>query len=282
MKTLFRLGIRAFNRAISVSRFELIRHPKKPFGLELYPDTDRTETPRYVNIGAGNFYHPLWHNLDMPNDYYAGQQKDKLHISHDLTSSQHLPFADQTLHVAYTSHVVEHLSNDDVAHLFAEVYRCLRPGGVFRITCPDMDLEYDAYLRRDNSFWKWPNAYKVFNSSVEQCFLDHFATILTLSHPEKGCRKFSDQEVGSLFADMGKVGAFEYLINQIPGNLRSRYPADHVNWFNFEKLLTMLGDAGFAKVYESKYGQSKSPLLRNLALFDSTCPELSLYVECVK
>ncbi|MBN1193312.1 MAG: methyltransferase domain-containing protein [Coriobacteriia bacterium] len=248
--------------------------------LHVYEETERPEVPRYVNIGAGAFYHPYWHNLDNPNRYYQDVQGDNLHVRYDLTSHQPMPFEDASLKVAYTSHVIEHISDEDAAYLFGEVYRCLEPGGYFRITCPDMELEYGAYQRGDIGFWRWPNAYGLYNESIEQRFLDHFATALTQTHPSKHTLRLSDEEVRRIFSTMPKEEAFDYVISRLPEEVQKDHYGDHINWFSPEKVMWMLGDVGFSEVYESRYGQSHCPVLRNTVLFDSTVPELSLYVEC--
>lgn len=259
-----------------------VRYTSDYGSLELYPGKSRPVVPKYVNIGAGVFYHPCWHNLDTPNDYYEKSQRGNLHISHDLTANAPLPFANDSLEVVYTSHVIEHVSDSDTARLFAEVYRCMKPGGVFRITCPDMDLEYAAYRRGDRSFWRWKNAYGIYNTSMEQCFLDHFATILTQTHPDRAVRKCSDEEIRDVFERFEKEEALNYLIGKIPADQDKRYAGDHVNWFNAAKLNRMLRAAGFGTIIDSRYGQSVCPILRNTLIFDNTAPDLSLYIECVK
>jgi len=273
---------RIANSILAPLGVEFVRIADKISDLNLYPEIDRPEIPTYLNIGAGNFYHPYWHNLDTPNDYYAESQKGRLHINYDLMSHQPLPFGDNTVKVAYTSHVVEHLRNEDVIHLFSEVYRCLQPGGCFRITCPDIDLEYDAYIRGDDSFWKWPNAYGTYNKSIEQKFLDHFATVLTTSHPDKKAKKITDQDMRLILSRLPKEEALNYIVDQIPIELLAIYPGDHINWFNYSKIVDMLRFANFENIYKSSYRQSKCQVLRNDYLFDTTCPELSLYVECSK
>jgi predicted SAM-dependent methyltransferase len=261
---------------------EIIRARKAIVDLHLYPELKRPATPRYINIGAGNFFHPFWHNLDTPNDYYAKSQKGRLHIHYDLTTHQPMPFQNGSVKIAYTSHVIEHIRNEDVNYLFKEVYRCLEPGGYFRITCPDIDLEYRAFCRSDDSFWKWPNAYGIFNTSIEQKFLDHVATALTVTHPDKSIKKYTDQEIREVFQQFSKEEALDFLVKQVPSFAQKSYPGDHINWFNHEKLKVMLSSVGFGNIYESRYGQSCCPMLRSINLFDSTCPELSLYVECRK
>jgi len=270
------------NRILGPFGIEIIKSKNKFYELFLYPETARPELPRYVNIGAGDFYHPYWHNLDIPNDYYRELQKGRLQILHDLGTAAPLPFRDNTLKIAYCSHVLEHLSNENVKHLFSEIYRSLAPGGYFRITCPDMDLEYDAYLRRDEHFWNAPNAYGYFSPSIAQRFLDHFAGALTEAHPDKSNMKLKDAEIESIFKSMPHEAAMDNIVSRIPANMLKGNAGDHINWFNYNKTESMLTESGFKEVYKSGYGQSKSPILRNTRLFDGTCPWLSLYVECRK
>ena len=67
-----------------------------------------------------------------------------------------------------------------------------------------------------------------------------------------------------------------------PIEIQRKYPGNHMNWWNKAKAMAMLRQAGFAEVYPSGYGQSYSPVLRNVALFDNTYTPVSLYVEARK
>ncbi len=250
--------------------------------LELYPEKVRPSQPVYVNIGAGDFYHPYWHNLDTPNEFYAKGQVGNLHVQHDLTSGLPLPFEHDSLKAVYISHVIEHLSNVHVQHCFAEVYRCLCPGGYFRITCPDMDHEYEAYRRGDFTLWSWPTPWGTRSTTPEQKFLEHVATVLTTEAAEPSGRRLTDEEIRRILTTHPKEEALQYFVDQIPENLRTIRPEYHVNWFNVRKLEIMLRSASFDTVYESRYGQSRCPLMRNTQLFDCTVPGLSLYMECQK
>ena len=54
------------------------------------------------------------------------------------------------------------------------------------------------------------------------------------------------------------------------------------SWFNYKKLKTILLKSGFSSIYKSGFGQSKSPQMRNIPLFDGKNPSLSLYIESRK
>lgn len=277
------LGILAqvFNKAIDCLKIQIV--PVRHYGsLDIYPEKERPEIPRYINIGAGSFYHPYWHNMDIPSPYYKSIQKGHIHIDHDLAARQAFPFQSSSLKVVYASHVIEHLLDEPVQYCFSEVHRCLESGGFFRITCPDIDLEYDAYCRNDSSFFPWPTPWRTRSTSIEQKFLEHFATGLTLDHPEIAGHKFTDNEIRAVFLGLPKEEALKYFIDQIPKESEPPHPEHHVNWFNIRKINEMLKKAGFEDIYESRYGQSKCPMMRNTQLFDSTVPSVSLYIECKK
>lgn len=272
----------AVNRILNPLGLQLTRIQPEYGKLDIYPEKGRPEPPRYVNIGAGAFYHPYWHNLDTPNDFYASSQNGNLHIRHDLTSGRSLPFDDNTIKVVYMSHVIEHLADRNVQFCFAEIYRCLQPAGFLRVTCPDIDLEYDAYLRGDVDFWMWPTPWGERSYSIEQRFLEHIATSLTQHYPGAKWHTFSDEEVRTIFSSLPKKQALDFFTHRIPDESEHSRPENHVNWFNPRKVEAMLRKAGFHVVYESRFGQSKCPLLRNTQLFDSTVPNVSLYVEAQK
>ena len=199
-------------------------------------------------------------------------------LVHDLMSQKPFPIGTETLKVAYTSHVIEHLRDEDVQYMFEEVYRCLQTGGFFRIGCPDIDLEYDAYYSGDVGFWWWKSA----DISIEQGFLGHFASALTLNDADKRCKKYTDAEIRAVFAELPKEEAFDSFTKQIPVEVQRAHPGDHMNWFSSSKLTTMLQKAGFKNIWGSRFEQSKCALLRNTRLFDCTHPEFSLYIECYK
>jgi predicted SAM-dependent methyltransferase len=273
---------RAINKAIGRWGIQIVPTRHVYGNLDIYPEKVRPATPLYINIGAGSFFHPFWHNMDTPNLFYANVQKGHIHISYDLKSGRPFPLKSDSLKVAYISHVVEHLSDDCVRFCCAEVHRCLQPGGYFRLACPDIDLEYDAYCRGDATLFPWPTPWGTLSTSIEQRFLEHFATALTLDHPETRCHKFADEEIRDVFSKYGKEDALGYFVNQIPAESKESFPEHHVNWFNVKKLSSFLENAGFENIYESRYGQSKCAFMRNTQLFDSTVPSLSFYMECQK
>jgi predicted SAM-dependent methyltransferase len=84
-----------------------------------------TDEPK-LHIGAGPMRLDGWLNTDLiSGEAYV-----------DLTRP--LPFADATFAYAFGEHVIEHLGEADGARLMRELHRVLRPGGVLRLTTPDL------------------------------------------------------------------------------------------------------------------------------------------------
>jgi len=264
----------------------LKRDRSRDWQLYLYPESSPPSTPTYINLGSGGFFHPMWTNVDMPNEFYKKTQRKNIHIYHNLCSSQPLPFNNESVSIFYSSHTIEHLPDHSVTKLFSEVYRCLKPNGLFRLTCPNMEIQYRAYQNNDIFFWPQPSPWSTKLVAVEDRFLEHFATALTKYHSlDKSHHQttyVSPLELINLFNTMTMEAFFKEITLRIPPDSNSWLPEGHCNWFTTSKATSLLKEAGFSNSYISAYGQSADPRLRNVFLFDSTCPELSLYVECTK
>lgn len=67
-----------------------------------------------------------------------------------------LPYNDETVEHVRASHFVEHLTFDENIHLFNEVWRVLRPGGIFEVIVPHgmsyagmVDLSHKTFWTED-------------------------------------------------------------------------------------------------------------------------------------
>ncbi|HZD90704.1 MAG TPA: methyltransferase domain-containing protein [Pseudolabrys sp.] len=59
-----------------------------------------------------------------------------------------LPVADRSADLVYASHVLEHLAYDDCAAALRNTFRVLKPGGVFRLVVPDLQVRAARYLEK--------------------------------------------------------------------------------------------------------------------------------------
>jgi predicted SAM-dependent methyltransferase len=65
-----------------------------------------------------------------------------------------LPVADATVDWVYAEHLVEHVTLKAGIAWLSEVHRILRPGGVARITTPDLRIYAQSYVNGDGFFGK--------------------------------------------------------------------------------------------------------------------------------
>lgn len=79
-----------------------------------------------LHLGSGSIHLDGWLNADLvAGDVY-------------LNLKRRLPVPDGTFAFVFGEHVIEHLSEEAGQRLLREVHRVLRPGGVLRLTTPDL------------------------------------------------------------------------------------------------------------------------------------------------
>lgn len=99
----------------------------------------------YLNLGCGSVFSPNWINLDFVP---VSEQVRRWDIRKDL------PFADNSVDVCYSSHVIEHLTPAAAQKLLIECMRVLKPDGIIRLVVPDLEaiaLNYLSTLERSRS-----------------------------------------------------------------------------------------------------------------------------------
>jgi SAM-dependent methyltransferase len=253
---------------------------------------------RFYNIGAGNWRHPLWRNLDHDSDWYAGSRAETLkhgNLNHDLLSLAPLPLPSDSACLFFTSHTIEHVTDEADRRLFREVCRVLRPGGVFRVATNDTDLAWRAWKGGDRGYFYWaeqyrtPREYRAINlkapmagASLEQLFLFDFASQVTQLVDDGPPVRLDDEEVRRIFRERPYEEALDHCTSLCRLDVQKKYPGFHINWFNGDKIERFLREAGFGQVYRSGWAQSACPVLRDTTYFDATHPRISVYVEAVK
>ena len=111
-------------------------------------------------------------------------------------------------------------------------------------------------------------------------WLHHVATQLAPNGISPSNVKISEKEI---FEAIDKYG-FPEVLNYFCGlcEFQSNRPGNHISWWTHEKIFDFLKNVGFQNFYRSGFGQSSSPLMRNSPLFDSTHPQISIYIEAIK
>jgi len=274
--------------------FDIIRKTKADsITLYNYFPEESLLKKSFYNIGAGKFRHIYWTNVDYATEHYRESQKAAPFLQYDLMALEPFPIENNVAELVYSSHTIEHVSDEAVHNMLRESYRILKPGGGIRLTTPDAWLEFQAYKRNDIRYWywvdwytrpgTWEKLYKVplSKASIHQLFLHHIASQLSeIDVDDSPQKKYSDSEISEYFSDNPDVSGLDYFTNQCKFN--SDHPGNHINWWTREKVISFLKVAGFSTPYVSGWGQSVFPPLRDTSLFDSTHPKISLYVEAIK
>ncbi len=197
-------------------------------------------------------------------------------VHHNLTDGR-LPFENGAMEAVYSSHCLEHLTPQDARKFFAEARRCLKPGGVFRIVCPDMDLLFDAYERRDSAWFDWcHDGFYAWDGWLRA--VGRVAASMVVD-------RFSDEELAALYKERGRYGLMDRLLEEqatVPAQAVASWPDGHKSWWTQRTLIEALRAEGFSDVYASTREGSRLPALRDGRFFDYSSPNMSLYVEASK
>lgn len=90
----------------------------------------------FVNLGCGTTSHPKFINVD-------GYPHNHVHYIHTIDK---LPmFEDESIDLIYASHCLEHFKYRQIDSVLGNWSRKLKPGGVLRLSVPDLDKLLDIY-----------------------------------------------------------------------------------------------------------------------------------------
>jgi predicted SAM-dependent methyltransferase len=246
---------------------------------------------RFYNLGAeASFKHPAWTVINLPSEHYGDDYMD---ISWDLMSREPLPIEDEKARVIFSRYTLEHVDDGSIEHFLVEANRALIGGGTLRLIVPDIAIFYlayrakvpDVFYRPKQDLETFPNEKFSQNpnqASLEQRFLWCFASNASELHPDGAPVRISDQEFRQVFTELSFEEAMNYCTSKCSLEVQKKYRENHINWFNAEKILRMIKDAGFTNSYRSGFGQSRCPVLREVSLLEARRPEIGLFVEAVK
>lgn len=96
-----------------------------------------------IHLGCGAVRLGEWINVDLNSAL--------VDIQLDLT--QRMPFADESASYMFCEHFIEHLTRDQAVDFLRECLRVLKPGGVIRISTPNLRFLIAAYLNCDVGVW---------------------------------------------------------------------------------------------------------------------------------
>jgi len=96
-----------------------------------------------LHLACGTHVMPGWANVDLEGPASV--------IKLDLTAP--LPVPSDTLEAVYSEHFIEHIERPQAQRLLAECHRVLKPGGVLRVSTPDLRTIVQHYLAGRIDAW---------------------------------------------------------------------------------------------------------------------------------
>jgi hypothetical protein len=223
---------------------------------------------RCLNLGGGSWYYPRWENIDL----YA----DPIYVDHkmDFRKKMPIPLPARCTRVIFTSHLLEHISDDACQFLLKECYRILQSNGIIRISVPDMEKAFKAYHENDIDFFN-RGGVTVVGKTIERKLVNFFASYGQDGY--SGGPIIPPEVIRYKLKTLPKYEFISWCVSNIPKN--ATYKA-HVNGYDFYKMKKILKQAGFSRIVRSSYRKSSIPAMRGPA-FDNR-PAVSLYVEAIK
>ena len=208
-----------------------------------------TGKPTKLNIGAGDWQAKGWLTLDR-----AG--KHDLVI--DLEERKKIPLKSGSLDRIYTSHCLEHLSEETVLHILSECRRMLRQGGVFRVIVPDFDRALEAYRKKSTPFFFKNKEMGLSGNSFQRRLLSFLIRFRDTEGVARG-PNISNALIDQKLSEMPAERFIEWARTLVPDEYQE---LDHQNGFTFKRLEYLLNQAGFETV-------------ERLEPFKSTTPEMA-------
>lgn len=96
-----------------------------------------------LHLGSGSIHLDGWLNIDI----------DSPHADLNLDLRCPLPCADDSVKFIFSEHFIEHITRRESVQLLRECRRILVPGGVLRLSTPDLKWIVEKYLEENLTAW---------------------------------------------------------------------------------------------------------------------------------
>lgn len=111
--------------------------PVEPYGVPLIA----SKTQSMVEDDDRGNFRLVWRGLTRPS----------IALNYDVARG--IPLDEGSMEGINLSHVLEHFDFKTGQGLLRECFRILRPGGIIRVSCPDLKKYAAAYVSHDEQFW---------------------------------------------------------------------------------------------------------------------------------
>lgn len=256
------------------------RYPRFAIDRHYYSNLKRYKrypnNAKFANLGAGgHFYHSRWTCFDFYRGFSNQIMPNRKSIDFTKTKRLH-----EKYHLMYSSHVFEHIPRNNLESFCNLIYEGLVPGGTVRIQVPDAKAIYNAYKIKNYEF------FEIYDSKLPKNFSDDWKMeylllfLIATARTEDSFDLDYYKKIRSNSQSMDMIKFLDWLLDGVKENASDGQ--QHVNWFSYEKLKSTLEKAGFSEVYLSGFSQSRHAPMKQIPLFDSWLPNISLYVEAKK
>lgn len=230
------------------------------YSFEKINPKEVTDIDIKLNIGAGRWQKEGWKTLDCYLDS---------DIKFDLRRIKPLPLKDNSISKVFSSHCIEHIETHHLENLLKELFRCMKPGTLMRLACPDADQAFEAYKNNNIRWFDGIYTLGEIGAKLVNTFVSYEAG--------QGGPKVSEEEVKEKFYSLSKDEFIDWAISLCD---RNRPYIAHINGIYYEKLEKLLENAGFVNIVRSSFKNSQDEELRGEG-FDLH-ESVSLFVECNK
>lgn len=233
---------------------------------------------KFINFGSGAFFHNRWKNYDYPgqSSYYKSIQgkpgKDFNPI--DLCKeSLNIPEMDDSIELIYCSHTLEHLDKESSLRFIKECHRILKRGGVLRVALPN--TKNDFYLLR--CVMNQGNLLE----DVKRNYLQDTAYHIIGDTKNLDFENMTEVMRKSSFESHT---FYKEIISKNPemSTFDGNNPERHINYWDFDNLIDVMGEIGFEATIPTYQGCSVARPFCNLHVFDNTEPHVSFYADIIK
>ena len=270
----FRISISRYSSTISIY--------SSSDDLQLYSSSANEYNFSGLNIGSGFFSHPSWECVDLPaqSSIYKSVQgrRGVDFIALDLNQqSLRSHFGARSFDAIYSSHTLEHLSRTKHQDLFYDVHYILKKSGVFRVCIPDILSLFYAAVGSLPPFAEYATLF-----FIREAYTPLYYELSKMTDLKRA-KCISD--IHRRICNMSPTDVFDWFVNlsDTLSDVNALYPPDyHISYPTAAYLEELAKMAGFSLSFSTSRGISTLPAFSNKFLFDTTIPNLSLYMEFIK
>lgn len=263
LRTIRAFGISQIQPLKTVLRpaYRLLKNRKPPL-IDL-------NSKKYLNIGCG----ANWTSLNTISLDFDPATCD---VGLDLNTADRLPFPSSRFQGIYSSHCFEHLQEAKVNLWLNECYRVLEPGGIIRLSLPDIEKYFEAYEKRDAAFFDWIRG-------SAHYLEDSWLRLIVRAFAEPTVDKYDDVELYKMYQDMSIHEFLDFFKHQQEAitDQRLLLPHVHKSWWGSSKISSLLSDIGFSDIRSTSPMDSSCKEFTGI-LYKYKHPNMSFFIEAKK